>query len=201
MPYSIEHKQQTRERIVVCARQLFNRRGFTEVSIDEVMAAAGLTRGGFYNHFKTKEDLYVATLVDYAMHKETGASNSSQCGPEIAWQIFDRYVSRQHLEDMGGHCPLMALPSDVARAGRRVRAAYQRVLEAMVGIFEANVGTVKNLSARQESLAIAATCVGAMVLSRTVDDSELADEICDAVRAFASDAICWHETNDHPSGT
>ncbi|MDE2087841.1 MAG: TetR/AcrR family transcriptional regulator, partial [Xanthomonadaceae bacterium] len=56
MPYSADHKQRTRALIVECARTLFNRKGFIEVSIDEIMASAGLTRGGFYNHFKTKEE-------------------------------------------------------------------------------------------------------------------------------------------------
>jgi TetR/AcrR family transcriptional repressor of nem operon len=55
MPYSLTHKQETRERIVNSARRLFNRKGFTEVTIDEIMKHAGLTRGGFYRHFDTKE--------------------------------------------------------------------------------------------------------------------------------------------------
>ena len=54
MPYTAKHKKNTRARIVECARKLFNRRGFVEVSIDEIMAEAGLTRGGFYNHFNNK---------------------------------------------------------------------------------------------------------------------------------------------------
>ena len=58
MPYSPEHKQQTRERIIECARMLFNRHGFDRVTIDMVMERAALTRGGFYNHFKSKEDLF-----------------------------------------------------------------------------------------------------------------------------------------------
>jgi len=196
MPYPTEHKQQTRERIVVCARQLFNRRGFSEVSIDEIMDMAGLTRGGFYNHFETKSDLYVETLVDFAMQRESCAKNSEHYGPEVARQIFEKYVSRQHLENLDDHCPLMSLSSDVARAGPKVRAAYQRVLEALASVFESNVNAINTLSARQQGLAIAATCVGAMVLSRTVDDPELADEICEAARAFGADAIGWPEANN-----
>ena len=62
MPYTKEHKQRTREKIVDSARRLFNRHGFTGVSIDEIMADAGLTRGGFYNHFSTKEELYAEVV-------------------------------------------------------------------------------------------------------------------------------------------
>ena len=117
MPYTPEHKRQTRARIVECARALFNRRGFTEVSIDEIMAAAGLTRGGFYNHFKTKDELYAETLTAFANgRQEQGCETASRCGPEVARQVFNHYVSRQHLENLDRQCPLIALPSDTARA-------------------------------------------------------------------------------------
>lgn len=109
MPYPPEHKPEIRARIVKCARQLFNRRGFTEVSIDDVMAAAGLTRGGFYNHFKTKEDLFIETLNAYRRERQEEAPEDfSGCGAEVVRRMFMMYVSRQHLDDVEGHCPLIA---------------------------------------------------------------------------------------------
>ena len=130
MPYTPEHKRRTRARIVECARALFNRRGFAEVSIDEIMASAGLTRGGFYNHFKTKDELYAESLTAFAKgRQEEACASTSRRGPEAARQVFDRYVSRQHLENLDSQCPLIALPSDTARAGPAVRAAYQTVFE------------------------------------------------------------------------
>ena len=65
MPYSAQHKQETRNRILRSARRLFNRRGFAEVTINEIMAEAGLTRGGFYKHFTSKDDLYSEALVQF----------------------------------------------------------------------------------------------------------------------------------------
>ena len=103
--------------------------------------------------------------------------------------MFDRYVSRQHLDDVEGHCPLIALPSDVARAGPTVRVAYQGVLEALVCILEGCLEAGNGMSARQRGLAVAATSVGAMVLARTIDDAALADEICDAAQKLACSAI------------
>jgi len=188
MPYPSDHKPQVRARIVTRARELFTRRGFTEVSIDEIMAAAGLTRGGFYNHFKTKDELYAETLAAYASaRRDEAPTDPCEYGPELARQLLSQYVSRQHLDNVDGHCPLMALPSDVSRAGPAVRAAYKEVLEALSGMFEACLGEGKDATARQRGLAIAATCVGAMVLARTIDDEALADEVCEAARAFAGD--------------
>lgn len=194
MPLTTEHKLQTRHRIVECARQLFNRHGFSEVSIDEIMGSAGLTRGGFYNHFKTKGELYVAALENYAEKRE--AMNAPTGNPEFARRIFDHYASRDHVDDLDDQCPLMALPSDIARAGPEVRAAFERVLHALTNLFENNVGNRNGVSAHQQGLAIAATCVGAAVLARTLDDASLGDEICDAARVYTANVTGWSS----PSG-
>lgn len=196
MPYTEQHKQQTRERIIEAARRLFNQRGFSDVSIDEIMAVAGLTRGGFYNHFKTKDELYAETLEAFACRNSTeswgdAGVDFSQSGVELARQMVNGYVSRQHLSDVDNQCPLIALPSDVARAGPAVRAAYQKVFLSMAGVFQANAPETKTVSARQHGLAIAAACVGAMVLARTIDDKEVADEVCESARAFVFHATNW----------
>ncbi|WP_419908159.1 TetR/AcrR family transcriptional regulator [Hoeflea sp.] len=189
MPYTAEHKQETRKRIVESAHQLFNRRGFAGVSIDEIMARAGLTRGGFYNHFTAKEDLYAETLLAYSQRRADDNAGLPECGPETARHMVNRYVSRVHLDDLDDNCPLMALPSDVAHAGGAARAAYEAVLETMVSFFEMNLEARDGLSPREQALALSATCVGAMVLARTIDNSELEDEICKAAAAFACNAI------------
>jgi AcrR family transcriptional regulator len=190
MPYSPEHSQQVRARILRCARQLFTQRGFSEVSIDEVMAKAGLTRGGFYNHFRNKEELCAESLAAYAQERRAdGPGAACAGGAEMARELLSRYVSRQHLEDTEAQCPLMALPSDVARAGPTVRAAYREVLEALAGAFEACLAEAAPAQARRQGLALAAMCVGAMALARTIDEAALADEICAAARTVASDAI------------
>ncbi|MCR9138825.1 MAG: TetR/AcrR family transcriptional regulator [Alphaproteobacteria bacterium] len=189
MPYSRQHKRETRARIIESAHRLFNRRGFAAVSIDDIMAEAGLTRGGFYNHFKAKEDLYAEMLVAYAVRRSRDNDDLPQCGPDMARAMINKYVSKPHLEDVDGHCPLMALPSDVSRAGTAARAAYRDVLESMISLFEPGLEPKDGLSARQQGIALAATCVGAMVLARTVDDPDLANEICTASAAFACNAI------------
>ena len=198
MPYAPHHKQQTRERIVRSARRLFNRRGFTEVSIDEVMAEVGLTRGGFYSHFRTKEELYAEAitfiLVDHPAQNWEGVEFDVN-GPALARTIVNAYLSDQHFEDVSQSCPLIALPSDVARAGDKVKAAYRQVLESMVGIFAARLAQDGNgheaALARQRALSVAALCIGGMVLARGIDDAAFGREIREAARMLALEAGGW----------
>jgi len=195
MPYSPEHKQQTRARIVECARVLFNRKGFAEVSIDEIMASAGLTRGGFYNHFKTKEDLYVEAVAAYRDFNPVERwpqldLDPASGGSTFARQMVDIYLSREHLDDIDGHCPMIALPSDVARAGTGVKRAYHGLLERMACLLAQGAGASTDAEgARQRGLALAALCVGGMVLARTIEDDAFREEIRAAARATAHELI------------
>ena len=190
MPYSAEHKTQTREKIVECARILFNRHGFSGVTIDMIMKEAGLTRGGFYNHFKSKENLYSEAVASFLMGRgaqwraDAGVDPSSPA-PINAKRMLKSYLSAEHLGDLDGQCPMIALPSDTARASREVQASYQELLQAMVWLFEfgskeetKKKPTKKSVAEnRQNALTMAALSVGGMILARTLPDSELADEV------------------------
>ena len=184
MPYSADHKHRTRARIVESARILFNRHGYESVSIDMVMAEAGLTRGGFYNHFNSKEELFAAAVASFLMGR--GAQWRAAAGidpanpePEMASQMIAGYLSPEHLGDLDGQCPMIALPSDVGRGNPEVQAAYQTLLTAMVGLFETSLKE-HDTDARRKSLVLAALCVGGMVLARTLPDSELAEDVRNA---------------------
>lgn len=190
MPLTAEHKQQSRQRIVTCARHLFNQHGFAGVTIDEIMEAADMTRGGFYKHFTSKAALYEEALNAYARLREKAATKTPVNGPDLARYIIETYVSREHLSDIDGQCPLIALSSDAARSDENVRRAYQRVLEALIDVFQSNLGTEDDDAKRRQSLAAASVCVGAMVLARTVPDASLADDICEAAREHAVGSIC-----------
>jgi AcrR family transcriptional regulator len=181
MPYPPGHKQRTRERVVECARILFNRHGFEGVTIDMVMDEAGLTRGGFYNHFKSKEELFAAAVSSFLMGR--GARWRAEAGidptaptHEAAGQMLCGYLSPEHLGDLDGQCPMIALPSDVGRSAPEVQAAYQLLLTSMVGLFEESLVGPKS-KRRQAALTLAALCVGGMVLARTLPDSVLADAV------------------------
>lgn len=189
MPYSAEHKQQTYAKIVESARILFNRHGFQDVTIDMVMENAGLTRGGFYNHFKTKEQLHHAAVSSFLhgrgtqWRKEAGVDPSSP-GEDMVRQMISGYLSSDHLGDIDGQCPMIALPSDIARSNPQVQTSYLQLLEAMVGLF-ANGVEKEGSEARQQALSLAALCVGGMVIAKSLPDSKLAEEVRDAAQSFA----------------
>jgi TetR/AcrR family transcriptional repressor of nem operon len=181
MPYTAAHKQKTRTRIVECARILFNRHGFDNVTIDMVMAEAKLTRGGFYNHFKSKEELFAAAVSSFLMGRGAqwrAHAGIDPSGPtrEAAQQMLAGYLSKEHLGDIDGQCPMIALPSDVARSNPDVQAAYQQLLTAMVSLFESSLPGPRT-AAHQKALVLAALSVGGMVLARTLPNSKLAESV------------------------
>ena len=189
MPYRPEHKTETRARIVEAARVLFNRHGYDNVTIDMVMQAAALTRGGFYGHFRNKEELFGAAVSSFLMGR--GARWRAQAGVnamdpaiEDAVNMLRTYLSPEHLGDVDGQCPLIALPSDVGRAGGGVRAAYGDLLLAMIGLYERALPETTR-ERRTKAMALAALSVGGMVLARTIPDAELATDIRDAALGHA----------------
>ena len=193
MPYKPQHKQQTRERIVRSARRMFSRKGFAEVTIDEIMAEAGLTRGGFYRHFTTKEALYSEALLHFTCRNPPEAwqrKHVDPCaeGPALARMIMDAYLSDEHLQDIDGSCPTLGLPSDVSRSGVVVKRAFRKVLDDMLSVFVANL---RGRHARQNGMALVSTCVGAMVLARAIDDPGLANALRKAARRHVLSNAGW----------
>lgn len=176
MPYSSGHKRQTRQRILESARRLFNSKGFEAVSIGEVMANAGLTHGGFYRHFKDKDELY-AEAVRWFLCEEAPKpwrrSRRNAHKPR-AERMVDAYFSRDHFDDNERCCPLVGLPSDAARGGAGVKAAYQDVLEKLLELLQADL---TGPQARGRALSVVALCVGGLAAARGVADPRLAREL------------------------
>jgi AcrR family transcriptional regulator len=195
MPYTAEHKQQTRTRIIESARRLFNRNGFEAVTIGEIMNDAGLTHGGFYKHFSAKEDLYQAAVLQFVCADAPERWQAKHIDPKargeaLARMIVDAYLSRDHYEDLDGSCPLIAFPSDVARGNGTVKDAFRQVMEMMVDAFEANLPK-GGKPARERALALVSQVVGGMVLARSVGDDDLADEIRETTRRQVYQSVGW----------
>ncbi|MCW8092933.1 TetR/AcrR family transcriptional regulator [Alteromonas sp. ASW11-130] len=189
MPYSSEHKLKTRARIVESARIMFNRHGFVKVSIDDIMAEAGLTRGGFYNHFSSKEELYAEAISSFLLGVGKEWQNSANVaitngGSAAVKAMISAYLSVEHLTEIDRQCPMIALPSDVGRARPEVKKAYQKLLETMTNLFSNNLPE-KVKKPQETALAMSALCVGGMVLARTLDDKELSRKVTEASKYFA----------------
>ena len=198
MPYPVGHRSEVKRRIVDSARRLFNRGGFDNVSLAEIMAGAGLTHGGFYSYFHSKSDLYAEVLGCFFTDP-----NWKNCweGVEIdiasadaAPQIVRAYLSRQHFENVENSCPMAALPSYVARSGRKTKRAFETVFKAMVSLLQR--GMLNGGRGRRGTAeAIAALCVGGMVVARAIDDRAVADRLREDCMSMALALGGWERNS------
>jgi AcrR family transcriptional regulator len=193
MPYTPEHKDGTRQRILESARRVFNNKGFSEATIDEIMANAGLSHGGFYRHFGSKADLYAEAVRRFLCQEAPEPWQAKQikafgAGKTKARRVLDAYFSLDHFEDREGCCPLIGLPSEASRSNGDVKEAYREVVEKLLKIFEAELDKP---DARESALVLVALCVGGMVLARGVDCPVLADDIRGAAYRQALRIAGW----------
>ena len=194
MPYPVGHRAAMRKRIIDSARRLFNRHGFECVSLNQIMAGAGLTHGVFYSYFKSKSDLYAEVLGCFFTDPEwrncwEGVHvdlSSTDVGP----QVVRAYLSRQHFEDVENSCPMVALPTDVARGGVSAKRAFETVFKAMVSVLERSL-IRKSRRHRTTAQCIAALSIGGMVVARTMVDRALADELRAACLSVALELGGW----------
>jgi len=185
MPYPAEHRDRTRKKIVESARRLFNRHGFAGVSVDSIMGDAGLTRGGFYSYFDSKSELYAEVLGCFFTDPEwknnwdgVEVDMARDAGP----QIVRAYLSNQHFDNVENSCPMVALPSDVARSDEKVKAAFENVFQAMVRLLGRD---------KDKAMAIAALCIGGMVVARSLNDRCLGDRLREAATRVALELGGW----------
>src|SRR6516162_6313834 len=171
MRYPVEETAAKHERIVKEASRLFCERGFENVSVGEVMKAAGLTHGAFYAHFGSKEELQAAAIA-YGQKVSLGRvqlSNSKKSKGSYA----DRYLSHRHRDNPGDGCTMAALAQEVARSTPELKAAFEQGLE--------NFLSAKSVD-RKEAIFWTAALIGGVVLARAVQDPRLSDEILSSVQ-------------------
>ena len=180
MPYTAEHRVQIKKNIIDSARKLFNRHGFENVSIGQIMAGAGLTHGGFYSYFDSKSDLYAEVLNCFFTDPEWKncweGVHVDLSATDVGAQVVKAYLSRQHYEDVENSCPMVALPTDVARSGAAARRAFETVFRAMVSVLERSLADKRD-DGHEIAQAIAALSIGGMIVARTLVDRSHADEL------------------------
>jgi TetR/AcrR family transcriptional regulator, transcriptional repressor for nem operon len=203
MPYPAGHRAVVKGRIIDSARRLFNRHGFDNVSLQQIMSGAGLTHGGFYNYFDSKSDLYTEVLgcffTDPEWKNHWEGVEVDMASTEAAPQVVRAYLSRQHFEDVENSCPMVALPTDVTRCSKEAKRAFEDVFGAMVGLLERSAaGDDRQRHTRAQ--AVAALCVGGMVVARAMANRVTADELRDACMSIALDLGGWQVKKGSTNG-
>lgn len=187
MRYSKDHKAETHERIVKNASVRLREGGAASLGVAELMKDAGLTHGGFYAHFASRDAL-ISEAFAYAMQQATGRwrkrAEQAPEGKRLA-SIVNGYLSAEHRDDAGNGCALPSLGVEASRANPKIRKAFANKLEEMVEVIAEQFQDLPPKAARREAIAVVSTMMGAMILARTAGTGEFSDEILSAGRYAA----------------
>ena len=178
-----EEKAKTHERIVEIAAERVREEGLDRPGVAEIMRAAGLTHGGFYKHFGSRDDLIAEATERAVANSDKFVHELTDEAAEPLAAFVDWYVSAEHRDGPGNGCAVAGLADGARHGGDRVRAAYGQQVERYLENVEGFLGGGKD--ARQRALVIVSAMVGALVLSRAVDEplsSELLDTARDRLR-------------------
>lgn len=183
MKVSREQAAENRERIIDVAGKLFRERGFDGIGVADLMKAAGLTHGGFYGHFRSKEDLIAqASARAHAGTCEKWAETADRLGADAFAVLAGQYLSIAHRDNPGLGCAFAALGSEAGRQGEPVRGVFSEGLEGLVGVLSRILPGRSAAAKRRKALAAMAQMVGALAIARAVDDDALSQEILAAAR-------------------
>lgn len=192
MPLSKAHKAESRRKILDAAAALFRRHGYEGVGIDAIMADAGLTRGGFYAHFKSKNDLLAAVLdreADFTKRLRDVLARADDPRLDDALQVIGGYLNPDYREMVAAGCSLSSLATDAARAGPEAQAAFARRLRELVAQVARPLAASGAAAKGEEpdprapdprALAAVATCVGGLLLGKASGDDAIGRTIMDA---------------------
>jgi len=175
-------KEETHERIVAAAARAIRRSGYNGTGVADIMKDAGLTHGGFYAHFDSREAM-LAEAADRAGADAIAASAriAGSASPRRALsELVRAYLSKAHADDLENGCPVAALGSEMPRQAPEVRRAATRRIKEMVDLVARQSPDWDSRRAHERALVTTATMVGALILSRAVDDTKLSDAIREA---------------------
>jgi TetR/AcrR family transcriptional regulator, transcriptional repressor for nem operon len=197
MRVSRAQAEENRRTVIDVASRLFRERGFDGIGLSDLMKGAGLTQGGFYKQFRSKEDLVVqatAKAVEQSTAKWAEVLAKAR-SPLRALVRF--YLSEPHREELAGGCALAALGPEAARRSPEVRRAFETGIKTQLEVLDDLVTPASGESVRDKSLATLATMVGALILSRAVSDERLSKRV---LRAAADAVLRDAPDSDAPPG-
>jgi TetR/AcrR family transcriptional repressor of nem operon len=184
MRYSKEHKLETHARIVKKASVRLREKGAHGIGVADLMKDAGLTHGGFYAHFDSREALVIEAFA-YAMDRSTDRWRqlAGQAAPDQRLATFvDSYLSPQHRDNPGHGCAVPALGAEIARESPKTRKAFAAKLDQMIEMMSEQFHGGPSKSARKHAMAALATMMGSVVLARVAGNGDLSEELLSAGR-------------------
>lgn len=190
MRYTKDHKAETHERILKNASVRLRERGAAGLGVAELMKEAGLTHGGFYAHFASRDALISEAFVhamELAAKRWRKRADEAPEGEGLA-SVVDGYLTGAHRDDIGNGCALPALGAEVSRANPKVRKAVAAKLERMIEVIAGEISGLNEKDARREAIGSLATMMGALLMARMAGTGELSDEILEAGRYAAKKA-------------
>src|SRR5712672_4666504 len=192
MRYSKEHKQETHARIVRKASVRLREKGAHGIGVADLMKEAGMTHGGFYAHFNSREALVIEAFAD-AMDRGTERwrklAEATPREKRLA-TIVGSYLTPLHRDDPGNGCAIPTLGAEIARESLKTRRAFAAKLEQMIDMMADQIPDVPRKAARKQAAAALATMMGTLVLARVAGSGEFSEEILGAGReAVLSGAV------------
>ncbi|WP_332304995.1 TetR/AcrR family transcriptional regulator [Rhizobium sp. GR12] len=181
MKVSREQMAENRRRILEVASRLFRDKGFDAVSVAEVMKAAGLTHGGFYGHFNSKDDLVAQTLA-HVLAADAGVEGDFHA-------YVGSYLSPRHRDNAAGGCPTAGLAAAIRHQTPAARSTMTEGLRSQIDRIEKSLPELDQTDRRSAAIGSWAAMVGAVTLARAIDDPELSDEILEQTRLWIDTSV------------
>lgn len=168
---------ETRTRIVEVAAREFRKNGIQATSISEIMAAAGMTNGGFYRHFESKEQLVAAASAQALAELVEAASEAAGAGKNDFHKYIQSLLSEKYRDDRLGGCPLVAMGSEIARADADIRRSASQGFQDLIDVFAQQEVAETPAQGRAEAMFKLSAMIGAVTMARIVDDEKVSRSI------------------------
>jgi TetR/AcrR family transcriptional repressor of nem operon len=182
--------EENRQNVINVASRLFRERGFDGIGLKDLMEGAGLTQGAFYKQFASKDDLAAQAskrAVESAARRWTAAAEANPKDPLGA--VIGFYLGMEHRGERKDGCPIVALGSDAARQGSEVKASFEAGIKAHLEILGRLIAKADGDATGRAAMAVLATMVGALTLSRIVNDRKLARAVLDAAAQHVRESV------------
>lgn len=190
MGHSQLDKQKTHDRIVEVASRRLREKGLEGIGVADLMKEAGLTVGGFYKHFASREDMVVEAMeLAFDAWEASARAKGKDPATVPLNEYVEAYLSSEHREDVAGGCPFAALTADMARSGGKCRAAATDRIKANLDAMIARLDDRRDAEARRKAIILSCLMTGAVGTARIVDDAELSDEILKTVCEFVGEFV------------